>query len=90
MVKQATFRQNVVSAFKRKIFKQFLKRTDGKIQKGDSELLKDFVRELGNDFQITVEEDEDCDSIYEKIVSYKSEDREEDYMTLIAKYNKLF
>lgn len=90
MVKQATFRQNVVSAFKRKIFKQFLKRADGKIQKGDSELLKDFVKELGSDFQIAVHDEEECDIIYEKIVSFKSEDREEDYMTLITKYNKLF
>ena len=90
MVKQATFRQNIVSAFKRKIFKQFLKRADGKIQKGDSELLKDFVRELAGDFQIVVGDEEECDKIYEKIVSYKSEDREEDYMTLIVKYNKLF
>ena len=90
MVKQATFRQNIVSAFKRKIFKQFLKRSDGKIQKGDSELLKDFVIELEKDFQISVSDEEECDKIYEKIVSYQSEDREEDYMTLITKYNKLF
>lgn len=90
MVKQATFRQNVVSAFKRKIFKQFLKRAEEKIQKGDSELLKDFVIELESDFQIAIHEEEDCDMIYEKVVSYKSENREEDYMTLITKYNKLF
>lgn len=90
MVKQATFRQNIISAFKKKIFKQFLKRSDGKIQKGDGELLNDFVIELKNDFQITIGEEEDCDRIYEKIASFQSEDRNEDYMTLLAKYNKLF
>ena len=90
MVKQATFRQNVISAFKKKIFKQFIKREDGKIQKGDAELLDDFVLELNNDFQISISDEEKTDIIYEKVASYQNEDREEDYMTLITKYNKLF
>ena len=90
MVKQATFRQTLISLVKRKIYKQYEKKLDGKIQKGDAELLNNLVVELKDDFQIVVNEDDTCDIFYEKMVSYTSENRNEDYMTLLVKYNKLF
>ncbi|SUZ86392.1 uncharacterized protein METZ01_LOCUS39246 [marine metagenome] len=88
MVKEATTRQLVISIVKKKIYGKYVKYTNGKSGKGDDELMRDFINEL-TEFQILIQENDDENLFYRKLVSFNGKNFEE-YMTLLVKYNKLF
>ena len=88
MVKEATTRQLLISIVKKKIYGKFVKYINGKSGKGDDELMKDFINEL-TDFQILIQENDDENLFYRKLVSFNGKNFDE-YMTLLMKYNKLF
>tara|TARA_B110000285_G_scaffold190263_1_gene217412 strand:- start:3040 stop:3306 length:267 start_codon:yes stop_codon:yes gene_type:complete len=88
MVKEATTRQLLISIVKKKIFGKYTKYTNGKSGKGDDELMKDFIQEL-TEFQILIQENDDENLFYRKLVSFSGKNFEE-FMNLLLKYNKLF
>lgn len=89
MVKETTTRQLLISLLKKKIYQKYIKFINQKSQKGDDELMGNFIEEL-LDFNIRVGDTTDEHTFYNNIVGFKDETKIEDYMTLLTKYNKLF
>jgi len=88
MVKEVTTRQLLISIVKKKIFGKYVKYTNGKSGKGDDELMKDLISELA-EFEMLIQENDDENLFYRKLVSFNGKNFEE-YMNLLLKYNKLF
>ena len=89
MVKETTSRQLLISLVKRKIHKVYIKFTNDKAQRGNDELMKNFIEEL-LEFGIRVQENMEEHVFYNLLVGFKDETKIEDYMSLLVKYNKLF
>jgi hypothetical protein len=89
MVKETTSRQLLISLVKRKIHKVYIKFTNDKAQRGNDELMKNFIEEL-LEFGIRIQENMEEHVFYNLLVGFKDETKIEDYMSLLVKYNKLF
>lgn len=88
MVKEATPRQLLISLLKKKIYQKYIKFVNEKSQKGDEELMKNFLEEL-KDFGLDLHK-QDENTFYNSIVSFKDVKNMENMMELLKKYNKLF
>lgn len=88
MVKEATPRQLLISLLKKKIYQKYIKYINQKSQKGDEELMKNFLDEL-KDLKIDLN-NKDENIFYNTIVSFNDAQNMENMMTLLQKYNKLF
>lgn len=88
MVKEATPRQLLISLLKKKIYSKYIKFINQKSQKGDEELMKNFLEEL-TDLNIDLS-NQDENKFYKTIVSFNDVSNMENMMELLKKYNKLF
>lgn len=88
MVKEATPRQLLISLLKKKIYQKYIKYINQKSQKGDEELMKNFLDEL-KDLKIDLT-NQDEHKFYNTIVSFNDAQNMENMMGLLQKYNKLF
>lgn len=88
MVKEATPRQLLISLLKKKIYSKYIKFINEKSQKGDEELMKNFLEEL-TDLNIDLS-NQDENKFYKTIVSFNDVSNMENMMELLKKYNKLF
>jgi len=88
MVKEATARQLLISLLKKKIYQKYIKFVNEKSQKGDEELMKNFLEEL-KEFNLDLNK-KDENIFYNSIVSFNDVKNMENMMELLKKYNKLF
>jgi hypothetical protein len=88
MVKEATPRQLLISLLKKKIYQKYIRFVNEKSQKGDEELMKNFLEEL-KEFGLDLNK-KDENTFYNSIVSFNDKSNMENMMELLKKYNKLF
>lgn len=88
MVKEATPRQLLISLLKKKIYQKYIKFVNEKSQKGDEELMKNFLEEL-KELNLNLEKTDE-NTFYKSIVSFNDSKNMENMMELLKKYNKLF
>jgi len=88
MVKEATPRQLLISLLKKKIYQKYIRFVNEKSQKGDEELMKNFLEEL-KEFGLDLNK-KDENTFYNSIVSFNDVKNMENMMELLKKYNKLF
>ena len=88
MVKEATARQLLISLLKKKIYQKYIRFVNEKSQKGDEELMKNFLEEL-KEFGLDLNK-KDENTFYNSIVSFNDVKNMENMMELLKKYNKLF
>lgn len=88
MVKEATPRQLLISLLKKKIYQKYIRFVNEKSQKGDEELMKNFLDELKELNLDLIKKDEN--TFYNSIVSFNDAKNMENMMELLKKYNKLF
>ena len=88
MVKEATARQLLISLLKKKIYQKYIKFVNEKSQKGDEELMKNFLEEL-KEFDLDLNK-KDENTFYNSIVSFNDVKNMENMIELLKKYNKLF
>jgi len=88
MVKEATPRQLLISLLKKKIYQKYIRFVNEKSQKGDEELMKNFLEEL-KEFRLDLNK-KDENTFYNSIVSFNDKSNMENMMELLKKYNKLF
>jgi hypothetical protein len=89
MVKEATDRQTLISLVKRKIHKVYIKYVQDKSQRGDDELMENFLEEL-KEFNIHVDKKTEEHKFYNMIVGFSTQKHMEEFQALLKKYNKLF